>query len=111
VRDFYTKNRRGEMVRVININDFARALRITLTTARDACTREPDEQMPMRRRLQHIRDNATIWVAYDELTMYPFIRGSNVYHYRRTKDGEYVKELCKECTFRQPCPKQKDEAL
>ena len=61
------------------------------------------------RPLAHIRVGSRLYIPKFELTGYPFCLSGpgtvkDVYHYV-LKDGEYVKELCNECTFGQGCEK------
>lgn len=47
------------------------------------------------RQLRCWRDESTIWIPEAEVAGYPFVKGSNVYHY----DAAGKKVLCVECTF------------
>lgn len=108
-KKFYVKEGEGEFVEVLPINKFASLLNITLTTARDCLTRkpDPDAEIPanrVRRPLKHIRDGCNVWVYASELSRYPFIRSSNVYHYVwNEEEGEWEKKLCEKCSYGQPC--------
>ena len=83
----------------VHISAFAAAVRHSYSNIRRMMEREQSEHGEggalKRRPLKYFRDGSTLWIPTVEITGYPFIKGTNVYHY--TEDGQ--KYLCTKCTF------------
>ena len=67
------------------------------------------------RLMKHFRDRSRVMIPVAELYGFPLTdKGTvaagvrNIYHYRLSDDGKFVKTLCEQCTFgTEPCDKRR----
>lgn len=97
----YVDPETGSRTPLIHISAYAVATHHNITTIRTMLRRETVVQerceggAKKRRPLKYFRDGTTVWIPVQEITGYPFVKGTNVYHY--TETGE--RYLCTQCTF------------
>lgn len=89
-----------EGIPMVHISTFAAATRHGLPVTRTLLTRERvigevEGGVSKRRPVKYFRDGVTVWIPVAEITGYPFIRGTQVFHY--DMNGE--KHLCEICTY------------
>lgn len=98
-RVYYIKHPDGQFVPYVHISVYAQATNHSMGATRSLLERHrvPNGEggISKRRPLKYIRDGSTLWIPTIEITGYPFIKGTNVYHY--TEDGK--RYLCEKCTF------------
>lgn len=106
----YVDPETGSRTPLIHISAYAVATHHNITTIRAMMRRETvvpercEGGARHRRPLRYFRDGSTVWIPVKEITGYPFVKGTNVYHY--TDKGE--KYLCTQCTFTTtPCAANK----
>ena len=94
-------------VKVVHISEFASRVHINQATVRNMLERVEkgtEAGSRFRRALKYIRDDNTIWIPVSEIEDYPYIKGSNCYHFDPAT-GE--RKLCVECTMGMGCEKSK----
>lgn len=97
-----------EGVEVIHIQEYANRVHLNQATVRNMLARQDKGTVAgtrFRRPLKYIRDDSTVWIPLSEVTEYPFIKGTNCYHYNPITQE---KELCIECTMGNGCSRTKD---
>lgn len=96
---------------LVHISTFASAVHLNTMTVRNMLERRTVEDVEggarKRRPLKYFRDGSTLWIPVAEIQGYPFIKGSNCYHY----DNQGNRYLCETCTFTSGmCDKAKEAA-
>lgn len=90
----------------LHIAEFAARCHLNQATIRDMLVRKDKNDIGggrWRRPLHYFRDGSTVFIPLSELYQYPFISGTNCYHY----DDKGVRKLCVECTMGEGCEEMK----
>lgn len=94
-------------VEVIHISEFASRVHLNQATVRNMLARQEKGTVAgtrFRRALKYIRDDNTVWIPVSEVEEYPFIKGTNCYHFdAKTQE----RKLCLECTMGNGCQRNR----
>lgn len=97
----------------VHISTFAVLTQHNVTTVRNMMVRSLEDSKNAeggalkRRPLRYFRDGTTVWIPVKEVEGYPFVKGTNVYHYD-TAGNRY---LCQTCTFTNDVCEKNREAM